>query len=376
MPKPEIKLLMRAGSLIPEAIAMKGAEEENPQRVLELAQRAAGIAIVRQVAHRVLGCSLETTTKDGLMRAGHAFWRHTYKGTDSDEQAISKYYTFVNSLPDPFGEIVCGIPDALIYVAAARWADQAFPTITMSERYCAALLGTDVPEVMLADIKSPWRAFCIEVPNGLLDVFDPEEQVRTRVTRVLVQSFQTETEGLTWGWIAFSENDQHLWRQGTAEQIIKPVKFGDQQAEVYKVHAGEDAFGEHVSHDERVYLLVSRLVLNVILAMTSPDNMREVGSSHTRWKNRQARGNERSGPPEQRVFHLGHTIKLDCRHAVREYLAGSRAPSKLAVQTLVRGYWRSQPYGPKHALRRPQWIEPYWKGPEEAPINMRDHNLG
>jgi hypothetical protein len=33
----------------------------------------------------------------------------------------------------------------------------------------------------------------------------------------------------------------------------------------------------------------------------------------------------------------------------------------------VMGFWRDQPYGPSHALRRPQWIEPYTRGNAGSP---------
>jgi hypothetical protein len=32
------------------------------------------------------------------------------------------------------------------------------------------------------------------------------------------------------------------------------------------------------------------------------------------------------------------------------------------------GYWRQQAFGPGHSLRKPNWIGPYTKGPEGAPL--------
>lgn len=37
----------------------------------------------------------------------------------------------------------------------------------------------------------------------------------------------------------------------------------------------------------------------------------------------------------------------------------------------VRGHWRLQPYGPNRSLRRPTWIDPYVKGPEDKPLDAR-----
>jgi hypothetical protein len=36
----------------------------------------------------------------------------------------------------------------------------------------------------------------------------------------------------------------------------------------------------------------------------------------------------------------------------------------------VTGHWRDQPYGPRRALRRPVYIHPFLRGPEDAPIKL------
>jgi len=38
---------------------------------------------------------------------------------------------------------------------------------------------------------------------------------------------------------------------------------------------------------------------------------------------------------------------------------------------MVRGHWRLQPYGPGKSLRKPLWIDPYVKGPEDKPLDVR-----
>lgn len=51
--------------------------------------------------------------------------------------------------------------------------------------------------------------------------------------------------------------------------------------------------------------------------------------------------------------------------------ADQRTRSPLRHQVLVRGHWRNVPYGQGRALRRHQWIMPYVKGPEGAPVVNR-----
>lgn len=54
--------------------------------------------------------------------------------------------------------------------------------------------------------------------------------------------------------------------------------------------------------------------------------------------------------------------------------SGDGTGRTLSVRFLVGGldgFWRSQPYGPGRAYRRPTWIAPYMKGPVDAPLLNR-----
>lgn len=44
----------------------------------------------------------------------------------------------------------------------------------------------------------------------------------------------------------------------------------------------------------------------------------------------------------------------------------------LSVRFIVEGHWRRQAYGPKRQYRRPTWIAPHWRGPEDAPLHVPD----
>lgn len=55
---------------------------------------------------------------------------------------------------------------------------------------------------------------------------------------------------------------------------------------------------------------------------------------------------------------------------------GSAVPTNIGTESTfeykgrfwVRGHWTQQPYGKGRKLRRPQWIDPYIKGPEDKPM--------
>lgn len=71
---------------------------------------------------------------------------------------------------------------------------------------------------------------------------------------------------------------------------------------------------------------------------------------------------------------------LDANRAhCRYYVLGEKAQktlqsapttnsAPLAMRYSVRGHWRNQPHGPARTLRKLTWIQPYWKGPEDAPV--------
>lgn len=70
---------------------------------------------------------------------------------------------------------------------------------------------------------------------------------------------------------------------------------------------------------------------------------------------------------ERPLFDVGRTVKLTA--AMREALQASVKGGKtweLMQRFIVRGHWKNQVYGPGRTLRRRQWIEPFWKGPEDV----------
>ena len=124
------------------------------------------------------------------------------------------------------------------------------------------------------------------------------------------------------------------------------------------------------SATERVVVLAQRYVLGLLIMMQSHPNFggpkeRPVPPTSKR----------RDGPPKHRTFMLGRPIDVDCRAAIREYVEGRRrgAPS---VQTLVIGHHKRQVIGVGRTGRKLIWVQPYWRGPEDAPILVRPRRIG
>ncbi len=127
--------------------------------------------------------------------------------------------------------------------------------------------------------------------------------------------------------------------------------------------------------EERVAALLGRLIINICLAMSNPNNVR---SPKARNKTSTSSKRREIEAPEVRTFQLGTPITLDCREAIRDYvLHGTKKHngSTPSVQVLVRGHWKRQVHGVGRAERRTIWVQPYWRGPEDAPILTRPHVL-
>lgn len=117
--------------------------------------------------------------------------------------------------------------------------------------------------------------------------------------------------------------------------------------------------------DLRSSLLLRRILLNVCILMTEGE-----GSTSSSMYGKSTR----HGPPPHRRFVLTQPVRHDFRRAVRQYSRHGKG-RVTNVQCVVSGHWKMQPYGPGRSERKRIFIEPYWRGPEDAPIALRPHKL-
>lgn len=71
--------------------------------------------------------------------------------------------------------------------------------------------------------------------------------------------------------------------------------------------------------------------------------------------------------PEVRIVRIRAHLNTPPRRA----RAASSGPGHPQTSRFwVSGHWRNQPYGPGRALRRPVYINPFLRGPNDAPIKL------
>lgn len=288
-------------------------------------------------------------TKDALFLIGMHAWTVGYEKGLGD---IETFEAVMASAPEHiFADELINTIRRAQFTWAGRWIENACPIIQLSgHRHAAALMSTGMPSA--TGLRAPWSSFLIELPIGLFGT----------ITHVLVTCRRDELSEAPeekWSIMAMGGSDSlHFLSQ-------PPDKLCADDADGSDV---SDAFLYEVSGLEaRSVLLLRRLVVNTCVSMAN-STARQIGKHPSDW----TKGPPRHGPPAFRVFRVGKPIEMDCRPAIQAYLGGTRR-DPLKVQFLVRGHWRHQTHGPGNELRKLIWIQPFWKGPEDAVILRRTH---
>lgn len=227
------------------------------------------------------------------------------------------------------------------------WAENAFSTIIPDHKLCASIACTSIPVECAKDVIMPWRCFRVYVPPGVLaDSFaeilvchGKDGNYYTVSANPACKHLSIGIEKSLAGFVTKFEWDEEKLESG----------FSVSDADILK------------RSDETLH----RLVIGVCLELSSI-SIRPPGS----WDGKPKRlGKE----PKCWTYRLTRDVIVDVRAAIRAYIStGLRHPT---VQSLVRGHRKRQPCGPNRSERRWIHVEPYWRGPEDAPIAVRAHVL-
>lgn len=235
-------------------------------------------------------------------------------------------------LVDPNGELEGGS------ASLATWRESGFPQIVLPHRLAASLAATSFPRPF--DAAKPWPSFLIQVPQGVLPC---SNGIDTCVSALRVTPDHAATalgSDMWWAPQVYCEGDLEIGWTGPP-----PGRITD-----------------------RLLELSYNLIAGVLIELDTP-RMKEL----IRLGPRRSGSNKRKSPvPTAWTFRLTRDVKVDVREGVRSYLLGTVGKSP-TVQCLVRGHHKRQAFGPGLAERKWIHIEPYWRGPEDAPIAVRSH---
>lgn len=273
------------------------------------------------------------------------------------------------------------------------WTHYAFPRVQMSHSFAAMMLATTISPKELPHLEAPWPAFLIEIPDGLLPI-QGRNGVMTHIRRAHITSHFLPTameEGTRWWSIWMTGGGIEIHRVGYLSEAIgtKP-KEELSLAPLRRIHTNRvenidmpfiSETGDQTEADQefwdgydrvqedRVSALVGRLLTGVCAFMTQRSNWKEKEVLADKLVANLARRMGKS--PTSRVYTIGKPVNLDFKPAIAAYLSGQR--SSVTAQSLVAGHHKRQPVGPNGEHRKWIFVEPYWRGPEFAPILVRPH---
>lgn len=98
--------------------------------------------------------------------------------------------------------------------------------------------------------------------------------------------------------------------------------------------------------------------------LATQEGLSERGEEHLdrSSKRRSERAKVPTGPVRILRLRSGHTGRSD----------GTPSTVEWTHRWIVRGHWRNQAYGPGRQQRRPVWIAPHIRGPEDKPLDTRE----
>lgn len=284
-----------------------------------------------------------------------------------------------------------------------EWEKSAFARLSLGHRVGAALALTSAPD---DEVRAPWSAWSLQVPDHLIPIeghdestADPEKRgaLKDEADRAIREALDIrgghrlpEADlgdlATSSGWSSSKRREERLSTEDKKEIIHEMLdELAPPACDIQRVFClgSEPAFALARTEATKSFVVLSHhgrerppvwwdLLRNlvkgacIVLEGTGPKTPSKGGkwSSSLRGKN---------GPPEGVQYELGKEVAIDLRQELRRVLGGSREGASPAVQFLVRGHWRNQAHGEGRALRRRQWIEPFWKGPEEARALLRGH---
>ncbi len=317
-----------------------------------------------------LDSNLGSFSNEDLLKIGDEIWNLSYRHTNDDFEAIQALLDHTDTLEEPLAitmKAALLIPnEQLIVLWAARWRDQNAPRLVFDEKYAALLMATDVGSEALQLLIPPWKAFLIQIPDNLLTTYCSLSNKEVSIPRIFVQVMKTSEGEDAWCFVAQGSSGVQLWRHGlTPHQLINVNKKN-----VEGIWEGSNFLSPLQDKDERVLLLIGRLIASACFAMSNPEN-------YHRQKLNKGRGQKwklNKSLPEIQNYIMGRKLTIDCRSAIRDYLNGHRNNTP-KLRTLVRGHWKHQPCGTKFQLRKLLHIEPYWRGTEEANVLGREIHI-
>jgi hypothetical protein len=248
----------------------------------------------------------------------------------------------------------------------------------------AKLLLTDPGRVLWKDLHLPFPAFALQIPTGLIDLFDPSTGAHPLDTFLVVNG-RTDDEERLFIMCMAAENDEsetigddcifHLsltpkHPEETIEEVVgRTIDIQDEKGLANIARVGDK---DNLEAAKQLPLFVFSLLL--YLASHPEDRVKyanpEVRDLHNKLrrlkgkKGQAARQRLKQIAKEPRPYLVGTKVTIDSRLKRVAEALGKGKRHHVHVASYVRGHHKMQPCGVGRTERKLIWIEPYWRGLE------------
>jgi hypothetical protein len=242
------------------------------------------------------------------------------------------------------------------------------PVLKVMPDLITSLRDTEIPELPVDMLRTPFEAFRIEVPEKTFA--KPAESVR--------EIYISNVEGDRFR-VVFSQGEYthyvNLMTDNEEQKISEAIDHTTQESlktmpsDLWNDIKKESIYKDYFKTD------VFRFAVNLTLYVTCPDADMYQDNTKRDELHQKLQGMKGSRKRDvllrklaqeksRKIYIVGASIRLS-----KEYVAELTETGRhwvLKHRVRVRGFWRQQPYGPNKSLRKPKWIAPHWRGPTYA----------
>ncbi len=260
-----------------------------------------------------------------------------------------------------------------------HWYQSGMPVFKISDALAASMVLTDFDEISFSEAKLPFQSFMIEIDGVSPLVYGGE-----RLDRIAVMSAKMPFENID-ATTRFSFESARIFNVIYLRGTTNSMEVKSNQ--LYITPDGESVeamlMNTVTSKNQALREAMARIAIGISVLLNN-DHEAIAGATTEIERKKRRKYKSVSGERTYTEIVVGREIKisdpLDMIAVASNVSSGEVPPDgtntwKLKNQILVRGHFTKQPYGPRSSLRRRQFIQPYWRGPEVGPRSTRRFTL-
>lgn len=303
-------------------------------------------------------------------------------GRIADDMAQPTFWMFA-ALQAAGADIAVGQTAVAEARALSHFTEDGEKVYELSPALSQRLAHTDVRGVDCANVRLPFPSIAFKVPpesgSDIHEVIIMETPAVAALTESMQRAFSR-----------FLDQNNTLRRLNVPENTVPRcfTFFGARSNTPDDIVVSTFWLPDGMSIDEANSLQMSdpahhtdvarftTFCMNAVLYLTWPDANEEFAERvNSDWAEMKRKVATLNGYKKERAKERLKTMYANRRIYVgakvpflstQESVSGSGAP--LLVRTLVSGHWKMQPCGPKQSERKLIRIEPFWRGPLDAPV--------